>query len=125
MNIITMPLAAMAGGVLGAAIHETIHYALARALGEVLGVGWTGGLSGGPYVDFRVPASVGNWRSELVRKGPLGVGLLGAIAFAFTYDGLSLGSMALAGLVAGILWTSPEDLFADAAAQSDQQPDSV
>ena len=117
MNILVYPLAAMAGGVIGVVAHESIHYALARALGEVIGVGWVGGLAGGPYVDYRVPS---RWRSEVVRKGPLAAGLLGAVALALSFDGLSLPWIVGAGAVAGLLWTSPEDLFVDAADQTEE-----
>ena len=115
MSILLVPLAAMAGGVLGVVAHEGIHYALARALGEVIGVGWVGGLAGGPYVDYRVGS---RWRSEVIRKGPLAAGIAGAIALFATFDGVTLPWVFGAGAVGGLLWSSPEDLFARAADQS-------
>lgn len=115
MSILLVPLAAMAGGVLGVALHEATHYGLAELLGDVVGVGWTGGLAGGPYVDYRVESSIGDWRSEVIRKGPLALGGLGAIALALTFDGVTLPWMLGVGVVAGLLWSSPEDLFSAAA----------
>lgn len=117
MNILFAPVAAMIGGVVGTIAHETIHYTLARVLGTVEAVGWQGGLSGGPYVDYRVTS---RWRSEAVRKGPLAAGLVGAIALFVTFDGVTLPWIAAAGAVAGMLWTSPEDLFASRAEQPDE-----
>ena len=116
MSVLVYPLAAMAGGVLGIVAHESIHLLLARALGEVIGVGWVGGLAGGPCVDYRVAS---RWRSEVVRKGPLAAGLLGAIALALSFDGVTVTWIVAAGAVAGLLWTSPEDLFVDAADQTE------
>jgi hypothetical protein len=121
VNVLTYPLAAMAGGVIGVAAHETIHYALAELLGEVVGAGWAGGLAGGPFVDYRVPRSVGGWRSETIRKGPLAAGIAAAIALAFAFDGVTVPWLVGAGAVAGLLWTSPEDLFRSAA----EQPEAI
>lgn len=115
MSILAAPLAAMAGGVAGVVAHESIHYALAELLGDVVGVGWTGGLAGGPYIDYRIE---GRWRSEAIRKGPLAAGIVGAIALLVSFDGLTLPWVAAAGAVAGLLWTSPEDLFTSAADQN-------
>ena len=117
MNIFVLPAIAMAGGAVGAALHEGIHYALARRLGTVVGAGWSGGVAGGPFIDYRVGS---RWRSELVRKGPLALGVLGAIALAASFDGLTLPWLFGGGVVAGLLWTSPEDLFAAVASQPDK-----
>jgi len=117
MNIFVLPAIAMAGGAVGAALHEGIHYALARLLGTVVGAGWSGGVAGGPFIDYRVGS---RWRSELVRKGPLALGVLGAIALAASFDGLTLPWLFGGGVVAGLLWTSPEDLFAAVASQPDK-----
>lgn len=122
MNVLVLPAVAMAGGAVGAALHEGIHYGLARALGEVLGAGWSGGLSGGPFIDYRVGS---RWRSEIVRKGPLAMGGLGAIALAASFDGLTLPWLFGGGVVAGLLWTSPEDLFVSAASQPDRSQETA
>jgi hypothetical protein len=124
MNPVAASLAAMAGGVLGVVAHESIHYAVARALGDVVGVGWTGGLAGRLFVDFRVPTSAFGWRSEAIRKAPLAAGLGGAIALVATFDGVTLPWLVGAGVVWGLLWTSPEDLFASQA-QQDEQPQEI
>lgn len=118
MSILLVPLAAMAGGVAGVVAHESIHCGLAELLGDVVGVGWAGGLAGGPYVDYRVES---RWRSEVVRKGPLGVGTAAAIALFVTFDGVTLPWVFAAGAVTGLLWSSPEDLFASAADQGETE----
>lgn len=115
MSLLAYPLAAMAGGICGTIIHEATHAIVAHALGELDGAGWQGGLAGGPFVDFRAE---GRWRSEAIRKAPLVAGVIAAIALIASYDGVTPAWVALAGAVAGLLWTSPEDLFVDAARQS-------
>ena len=112
MSLLWLTLAAMAGGVVGAAIHEGTHLATAAALGVVEAVGWQGGLAGGPYVDYRVQS---RWRSEAVRKSPLLLGLAALGGFLVSFDGVGLVAMFEAGVISGLLWASPEDLFADAA----------
>jgi hypothetical protein len=107
VSLLFYPLAAMAGGLVGVIAHETSHAVTAVALGELEGAGWQGGLAGGPFVDYRAPT---RWRSEAVRKAPLVVGVLAAIALVVAYRGPSLAWVAAAGVVAGLLWTSPEDL---------------
>lgn len=107
MSLLAYPLAAMAGGLVGSIAHEATHVVLALALGDLEGVGWQGGLTGGPYVDFRTD----DWlASEIIRKTPLGLGLGGAISVAASFEGVSLSWLFLAGVVAGLLWASPEDL---------------
>ena len=115
MSLLAYPIAAMAGGLVGAIAHETIHAVAAHALGELEGVGWQGGLVGGPFVDFRTPS---RWRSEVVRKSPLAVGIASAIVVALSFDGVTLPWVAAAGFAAGLLWSSPEDLFAARAEAS-------
>ena len=115
MSVLWYPLAAMAGGVVGAISHEAIHAAAAHALGELVAVGWHGGIAGGPFVDFRTAS---RWRSEVVRKAPLAVGVLVAIVVLLSFDGISIPWIAAAGFAAGLLWTSPEDLFVERAETS-------
>lgn len=107
MTLLLYPFAAMGGGLVGVIAHETSHAVAAVALGELEGAGWQGGLAGGPYVDFRAPT---RWRSEVIRKAPLVVGVCAAIALVVAYRGPSPAWVAAAGAVAGLLWTSPEDL---------------
>lgn len=114
MSLLWFPLAAMAGALAGTIAHEASHYLVARALGEIVDVGWAGGVNGGPFVDFRVES---RWRSECVRKAPLASGILAAVALAVSFDGLTLTWMAGAGFVAGLLWLSPADLFVSSAAE--------
>lgn len=107
----------MGGGVLGVVAHESIHWLLASALGSVEQVGWAGSVGGGPFVEYWVPDSIGDWRSEAIRKGPLVAGIFGLAGLFSTFDGVTLPWIAGAGAVAGLLWTSTEDLFSSAADQ--------
>jgi hypothetical protein len=107
LTLVAYPLAAMAGALVGTVVHEATHAALAIALGQLEGVGWQGGLAGGPFVDFRAPTRA---RSEVIRKAPLVVGLGGA-AVVVTTATLSVAWTFGAAVVAGLLWTSPADLF--------------
>jgi len=115
MSLALYPLAAMAGGLVGTVAHESLHALVAVVVGRVHAVGWQGGLAGGPYVDFETDS---RWRSEAVRKAPLAVGLVAGIVVASRFKPTPVW-VAAAGAVAGLLWTSPEDLFADAAEQPD------
>lgn len=115
MSLALYPLAAMAGGLVGTIAHEMTHAVAAIALGELVGAGWQGGLAGGPFVDFRAPTRL---RSEAIRKAPLVVGLLAGIALVVAYRGPSLAWVGASGVVAGLLWTSPEDLSRRRAASS-------
>lgn len=114
MNLVWFPLAAAAGGIVGTIAHEATHAVLAIALGELEGVGWQGGLAGGPYVDFRTDSRVA---SEIVRKLPLVAGLVVAVVAAATIEA-SVPWLFLAGLAAGLLWSSPEDLRYSASVAS-------
>lgn len=103
----------MTGGFVGVIIHEGVHAVLAIMLGRLENIGWDGGRwFGGPYVDFRAETRL---RSEVIRKGPLVVGLLTAavVVPAATY---SIGWIFSAAVVAGLLRISPADLFASRAA---------
>ena len=111
MSLLWYPLAASVGGIVGIIAHESIHAVLAWALGELEGVGWQGGLAGGPYVDFRAPT---RWRSEIIRKGPLVAGGFYAFGAILTIEA-SPTWLFLAGVTAGLLWTSPQDLFQSAS----------
>jgi len=115
VSLLAYPLAAMAGSLVGTLVHEATHAVAAIALGELEGVGWQGGLAGGPFVDYRVDS---RWRSEAVRKAPLALGGVGAIALLAGFEGATVGWVAAAGVVAGLLWSSPEDLSLAAARQS-------
>jgi len=107
VSLVWFPLAAMAGGVVGTIGHEATHAVLAIALGELEGVGWAGGLAGGPYVDFRAPTQ---WRSEVIRKAPLALGIGGAVVAIATAEASTTWLFG-AGAAAGLLWTSPEDIW--------------
>ena len=118
MSLLAYPLAAMGGGVLGAIAHEASHAVAAHVLGEIVAVGWVGGVTGGPYVDFHVES---RWRTEVVRKAPLALGVVAAIVMLLSFSGLSVAWMFGVGFVAGLVLMSPEDLFterAEAAATS-------
>jgi hypothetical protein len=101
---------------LGALAHETAHAAAAVALGELEGVGWSGGVAGGPYVNFRAPTRL---RSEVIRKAPLALGVLAAASAVVGFESITLPWLFQAALAVGLLWSSPADLFiarAEAAA---------
>lgn len=112
MSLALYPLAAAAGAVVGTAVHEATHAAVAAAFGVLDGYGWQGGLAGGPYVDFAPETRA---QSELVRKAPLALGLVALVALVVAYPGPTLPWVTAAGGVAGLLWTSPADLFVEAA----------
>ena len=102
----------MAGGIGGAIAHESLHVAVAAAVGELHRVGWRGSwLTGGPVVDFRAGS---RWRTEAVLKAPLLAGVAVA-AVVLAGSGVTLGRVALAGVAMGLLWASPEDLWASRA----------
>ena len=115
MSVLLYPLAAMAGGLVGTLAHESAHAVAAAALGELEGVGWQGGLAGGPFVEYRAHSRAA---SEAIRKAPLAVGLVAAVAVVVTYDGATLAWVAAAGATAGLLWASPEDFSARRAHES-------
>jgi hypothetical protein len=112
MSLALYPLAAATGAIIGVAVHEATHAVVAAAFGVLDGAGWEGGLAGRPYVDF---APETRWQSEAVRKAPLVVGIVALVALVVAYPGPTLPWVAAAGAVAGLLWTSPEDLFVAAA----------
>ena len=114
MNLVLFPLAAMAGGVVGIVLHEALHALAATQFGELEAVGWQGGLTGGPYVDFRTDSWLA---SEVVRKLPLVVGVAG-LALTIATAEASVSWVFNAGAVAGLLWTSPEDLSQSASVES-------
>lgn len=108
LSLLAWPLAAMAGGVVGAIAHEATHALVATAVGTWHGVTWRGGVAtGGPVVLFE---TADRWRSELVRKAPLVVGVGVALGVAAA-DGVTLARVGAAGVATGLLWTSPADLF--------------
>lgn len=114
MNLVWYPLAAMGGGIVGVLAHELIHIAAAFAFDALEGVGWQGGLAGGPYVDFRTDSRVA---SEIIRKAPILYGALAAVGALLTIEATPTWVF-LAAVAAGLLWTSPEDLFLSRAEAS-------
>jgi len=115
VSILAYPLAAMGGAIIGTLVHEATHAAVAAAVGRVEGVGWQGGLAGGPYVDFRAPT---RWRSEMVRKAPLAVGVVALAVVVATYSAPTVTWVAAAAFALGALWSSPEDIWRSRAQQS-------
>ena len=111
MSLVVYPLAAMVGGLVGTIAHESLHALAAVTLGQLVGVGWVGGLAGGPAVDYRAPTRV---RDEIIRKLPLAAGVAVAVGVALG-SGLTPSRVALAGVAAGLLWASPEDLWTERA----------
>lgn len=112
MNLVLYPLAAVAGGVIGVLAHEALHYLAASVFGSVEAVGWQGGVLGGLFVDFRAP---GRLHSEVIRKAPLAAGVAATIVLFGTFGGVTVAWLVGAGIAAGLLWTSPEDLSLAAA----------
>jgi hypothetical protein len=112
MSLLLFPLAMMTGGVIGVVAHETLHWLAATAFGSVEAVGWQGGVLGGPFVDFRAPRRL---HSEVIRKAPLAAGLIATVVLFGTFDGVTVAWLVGAGIAAGLLWTSPEDLSLAAA----------
>jgi len=108
-----VPLTAAAGLLVGALAHESTHAAAALVLGELETVGWSGGVAGGPYVDFRAPT---RWRSEVIRKAPLALGVVAAAIAVVGFEAITLRWLFHAALAVGLLWSSPADLFASRAA---------
>lgn len=108
MTLALVPLTAAAGMLVGALAHETAHAAAALVLGELEAIGWAGGLAGGPFVDFRAPT---RWRSEVIRKAPLALGLLAAATAVVGFGAVTLPWLFHASLAVGLLWSSPADLF--------------
>jgi len=104
VSLLAYPIAAMGGALCGSICHETTHAVAAVAFGELVGVGWRGGVAGGPFVDFRADA---RWRSEVIRKAPL--------ALVVTYHGPTLAWVALAAASLGVVWSSPEDFSRERA----------
>ena len=115
MNLLWYPIAAMGGVLVGTIAHEMTHALAAHALGELQGVGWQGGIAGGPYVDFRVES---RWRSEVVRKSPLALGALLLALVVVTYEAPTIAWVFAATMALGMLAASPEDLFVDRAVES-------
>jgi hypothetical protein len=115
MRLYLYPLAMMVGGVIGTIAHEGLHALAAMALGQLEDVGWQGGIGGGPYVDYRAGSRAA---SEVIRKAPLVAGVCGAIALVVGFDGLTLTWTVGVGVVWGLLWSSPEDLFIGRARES-------
>ena len=107
----------MAGGLVGTIAHESLHAVAAVTLGQLVGVGWVGGLAGGPAVDYRAPTRV---RDEIIRKLPLAAGVVVAVVVALD-SGVTPGRVALGGVAAGLLWSSPADLWAARARLPDER----
>lgn len=101
-------LTVMAGAFLGALAHELTHAVAAMVLAEEMTMGWQGGIEGGPYVDFRAGS---RWRSEVIRKAPLALGILALATAVVGFEVLTLAWLLHAGFALGLLWTSPQDLF--------------
>lgn len=113
ITVLAFPLSMMAGGLLGAIAHETAHAVMARLLGQLHGVGWQGGITGGAFVEYSVDD---RWRSEVVRKTPLVLGALALVGVALNAR-VTVTWVGAFGVSLGLLWTSPADMFIDAAKQ--------
>lgn len=114
MSAVLAVLAAM-GALVGAALHEMTH-AIAAVLvgGRVERVGWHGGVfRGGPVVEWRSPDD-DRWRPRVVGLAPAAVGIVAATVLVLRWPGSEVG-FAAAGVVAGMMWSSPEDLSVDRA----------
>jgi len=101
-------LTVMTGGFLGSIAHELTHAVAAIVLADEMTLGWQGGIEGGPYVDFQAPS---RWRSEVIRKAPLALGMVALATAVVGFEVLTLPWLLQAAFALGLLWTSPQDLF--------------
>jgi hypothetical protein len=108
-------LTVMAGAFVGAIAHELTHAVAAMVLAEEMTMGWQGGIDGGPYVDFRAAR---RWRSEVIRKAPLALGIVALATAVVGFEVLTLAWLLHAGFALGLLSTSPQDLFISRARAS-------
>jgi hypothetical protein len=103
-------LAAPLGTLFGSALHEASHAIAAELLGgTVVGAGWQGGLTGGPYISWQAPEDAGI-RVHMVGVAPVMTALLvGVIAAIVKPRGL-VAWFGICGMLAGLLRLSEEDV---------------
>jgi len=152
VSLALVPLTAGAGMVVGAVAHESTHAALAVALGKLHRIGWAGGLAGGPVVDYSVPGVLDRprrgrgrgrrqrarrrrrrreqqhhpqLRSEVIRKGPLVLGLFALTTALISFEAVTLVWLFHAAFALGLLQASPQDLFTQHAEETALTPAAV
>ena len=118
MNLAWYWFSMMGGALVGYVAHEAAHAVTASVLGNLVAVEWNGGIRGGPDVTYQTQTRDG-WRDQSIRKAPLGLGLIGLAVTLATSTPRALWWWALAGATLACLWTSPADLFTDAADVAD------
>jgi len=118
MSVIFGPVAAMMGALAGSAVHEVTHAIVAVLVGgRVEGLGWQGGLTGGPFISWRSPDH-STWRPRIVGVAPFVLGVVAAVlAIMRSPDGY--GAFGVAGFVLALLWSSPEDFSVKRSQQTD------
>jgi len=117
MSVLFAPLAAMAGALAGSTVHELVHAIVAVLVGgKVEGVGWQGGLTGGPFISWRSPDE-STWRPRVVGLAPFALGVVAAVvAVVRSPDGYA--AFGVAGFVLALLWSSPEDFSLERSRQT-------
>jgi hypothetical protein len=145
MSLALVPLTAAAGMLVGALVHEATHAVLALALGKLHRIGWAGGLAGGPVVDYSVPGVFDRprrgrgrgrrqrarrrrrrreqqhypqLRSEVIRKGPLVLGLFALTTALISFKAVTLVWLFHTAFALGLLQASPQDLFTQEAEET-------
>jgi len=102
--------AAPIGTLVGSALHEASHAVAAERLGgSVVGAGWQGGLTGGPFVSWEAPDDAG-WRPLAVGVAPVVTALVVAVGFAASNPKGLTAWFGAAGTLIGLLWLSEEDV---------------
>jgi len=96
-------------------IHEAIHAVAAMLFAEQFSVGWEGGYTGHPYVEFQ---GASRWESEVIRKAPLCFGIFGAVVLDKMQGAITPEWLFVSGLVIGVAISSPDDLFLASSAES-------
>jgi len=103
-------IAAVVGALSGTVIHECCHAAAAELVGgEAKGVGWRGGLTGGPVVFFGCPDD--RWRQRVIGAAPLPVAIVIAVIAGFAGPESGVLRWFTLGVVATTALLSPSDLF--------------
>jgi hypothetical protein len=100
-------LTVMAGGFVGALVHELTHAVAAILLADEMTMGWQGGIEGGPYVDFQAPS---RWRSEVIRKAPLALGMVALATAVVGFEVVTLAWLFHAGFALNLFFSSSADL---------------
>lgn len=112
-------LAAPAGVVVGATLHEASHAIAAEQLGgTVVDAGWSGGVTGGPYIQWRGPED-GGLRPLMVGVAPVGTALLVAVMASIVRPASLAAWLGVAGVLIGLVRLSVEDVSPQSSRRAD------